>query len=81
VGHPKIKETAAIFEHLVQTHAAARDDNTVLRLSLDATATVNLGPFSPHGKTRVHRQAADPDFKPPDSLSPYGIFLPDQHET
>jgi transposase len=77
----KIEETDAIFEQLAQIHAAAREDNTVLRLSMDAKATLKLGPFSRHGKTRVDLQAADHDFKPNDTLTPYGIFLPDQDET
>ena len=53
----------------------------MLRLSLDAKAAVNLGPFSRHGKTRVHLQAADHDFEPDETLTPYGIFLPDLAET
>jgi hypothetical protein len=77
----KIEETDAIFEQLAQTHAAARVDNTVVRLSLDAKAALNIGPFSRHGKTRVHLCAADHDFKPEEILTPYGIFLPDQDET
>lgn len=66
---------------LAHIHAAARLDNTVLRLSLDAKAVLNIGPFSRHGKTRVHVCAADHDFKPDEILIPYGIFLPDQDET
>lgn len=53
----------------------------MLRLSLDAKATLNIGPFSRRGQTRVHLQAADHDFEPEDSLTPYGIFLPDLDET
>jgi hypothetical protein len=77
----KIKETDAIFEQLARLHTTARADNTVLRLSLDAKATLNLGPFSRHGKTRLQLCAADHDFKPEDTLTPYGIFLPAQNET
>jgi transposase len=51
-------------------------DDTVLRLSLDAKATLNIGPFSQRGQTRVHLQAMDHDFKAEDNLTPYGIFLP-----
>lgn len=47
-----------------------------MRLSLDAKATLNIGPFSRRGQTRVHLLAADHDFKPQDTLTPYGIFLP-----
>ncbi len=41
-----MKETDAIFEQLAEVHAQAQADDTVLRLSLDAKATLNLGPFS-----------------------------------
>ena len=54
---------------------ADRADN-VLRLSLDAKATVKIGCFSRGGKNRVQRKAADHDFKPDLTLTPYGIFLP-----
>lgn len=74
--HKKIKETDAIFEQLAELHAQAQADNTVLRLSLDAKATLNIGPFSRRGQTRVHLNAVDHDFKPENSLTPYGIFLP-----
>ncbi len=77
----KIEETDTIFEHLAQTHATARVDKTVLGLSLDAKAALSIGPFSRHGKTRVHLCAADHDFKPEEILIPYGIFLPEQAET
>ncbi len=76
-----MKETDAIFEQLARLHAHAQADPSVLRLSLDAKATVNVGPFSRHGQTRVHLQAADHDFKPEGVLTPYGLFLPDWNET
>jgi hypothetical protein len=76
VCHKKIEETDAIFEQLAEVHAQAQADDTVLRLSLDAKATLNLGPFSRRGQTRGHVMAADHDFKPDDHLTPYGIFLP-----
>ena len=74
--HKKIEETDAIFEQLADQHAQARADERILRLSLDAKATLNIGPFSRRGQTRVHLLAADHDFKPQDTLTPYGIFLP-----
>ncbi len=79
--HKKIEETDAIFEQLAQIHADTREDKTVLRLSLDAKAALALGPFSRHGKTRVHLCAADHDFQPEEVLTPYGIFLPQHDET
>jgi transposase len=48
-----------------------------LRLSLDAKATVLIGPFSRRGKSRVVVKAADHDFGSKAKLTPYGIFLPD----
>jgi len=55
-------------------------DPTTLRVSLDAKATVKVGPFSRGGKTRVDAQACDHDFKPIANLTPYGIFLPQLDE-
>ena len=72
----KIKETDAIFERLSQINPEADRGDDVLRLSLDAKATVKIGCFSRGGKHRVERKAADHDFKPTQTLTPYGIFLP-----
>ena len=72
----KIKETDAIFERLNQLNPQADQADDVLRLSLDAKATVKIGCFSRGGKSRVERKAADHDFKPDLTLTPYGIFLP-----
>ena len=72
----KIKETEAIFERLHLLNFTADQANDVLRLSLDAKATVKIGCFSRSGKSRMKRKAADHDFKPDKILTPYGIFLP-----
>jgi hypothetical protein len=72
----KIKETDAIFERLSQINPEADQADDVLRLSLDAKATVKIGCFSRGGKCRVERKAADHDFHPTLNLTPYGIFLP-----
>jgi hypothetical protein len=48
----------------------------VLRLSLDAKATVKVGPFARGGKSRVSTKASDHDFKPDATVTPVGIFLP-----
>jgi hypothetical protein len=42
----KIPETDAIFEQLEQVHGAAEEDETSLRISWDAKATLPLGLFS-----------------------------------
>lgn len=78
--HKKTLETDAIFEHLAQIHEQARQNPTVLRLSIDAKARVKIGPFSRAGQSRVIVRAADHDFKPDETLTPFGIFLPDYDE-
>ena len=62
------------FPRLLSTKADRADN--VLRLSVDAKATVKIGCFSRGGKNRVQRKAADHDCKPDRTLTPYGIFLP-----
>lgn len=61
-------------------HEQAREDKTVLRLSIDAKASVKVGPFSRRGPSRVLVNAVDHDFKAQESLTPFGIFLPDYDE-
>jgi hypothetical protein len=61
-------------------HAQAAADETVLRLSLDAKATVAIGPFSRHGQSRVEVKAVDHDFQPEETMTPFGILLPDHDE-
>jgi len=72
--------TDAIFERLAIVNQQAEDDPTVLRLSLDAKATVKVGCFSRGGKNRVDTEACDHDFKPTAKVTPYGIFLPQLDE-
>ena len=61
-------------------HAEAADDEHVLRVSIDAKATVKIGPFSRKGKSRTIVNAADHDFKPDAKVTPFGIYLPDHGE-
>lgn len=75
----KTVETDAIFEQLAQIREAALADATVLRLSMDAKATVLIGNYSRGGQNRVVVQAADHDFRPEDKVTPYCIFLPDHN--
>jgi hypothetical protein len=65
---------------LARCHAAAKADETVLRLSLDAKATVAVGLFSRGGRSRVVVKALDHDFNREQKLTPFGIFLPDRDE-
>lgn len=71
----KIPETDAIFDQLGKIHAEADEDETVLRISMDAKATVLIGLFSRNGKTRIIVRALDHDFEPDETLTPFGIFL------
>jgi hypothetical protein len=48
----------------------------VLRVSLDAKATVKVGPFARGGKSRVPTVAVDHDFQPAALVTPVGILLP-----
>ncbi len=72
----KIPETDAIFAQVKQVNEAADEDPKVLRISMDAKATVKVSPFSRSGKSRVRVLAADHDFDPVARVTPVGIFLP-----
>ena len=76
----KIPETDAIFEQLHQLRKEADEDETILRISMDAKATVLIGLLSRGGKTRVMVKAIDHDMEPDDKLTPFGIFLPQYDE-
>lgn len=52
----------------------------MLRLSIDAKATVCVGLYSRYGKARIIVKAADHDFRPEAKVTPFGIYLPDQGE-
>jgi len=78
-SRPKKKrpKTDALFAQLTQLHTEAHADSHILRLSLDAKATIGLGPFSRHGQTRVQVRALDHDFRPDQTVTPWGSFLPE----
>jgi transposase len=59
-----------------QRNEEADADEGVLRLSMDAKATIKVGPFARGGKSRVLTKAADHDFHPQASVTPVGILLP-----
>jgi transposase len=52
----------------------------VLRISIDAKATVKVGPFARGGKSRTTTKACDHDFKPATTVTPFGILLPASDE-
>ena len=59
-----------------QINATADAAADTLRISMDAKATVKIGPFARGGKSRAATKACDHDFKPDASVTPVGIFLP-----
>ena len=63
-----------------QVNEAADADKEVLRISMDAKATVKVGPFARGGKSRVLTKAADHDFEPVTMLTPVGILMPQTSE-
>jgi hypothetical protein len=61
-------------------NAAADTDPGVVRISMDAKATVKVGDFSRGGKKRIRVKAADHDFKPSARVTPVGILVPQSDE-
>lgn len=72
----KIKETDEIFRQVFKINEETDSCTCSLRLSMDAKAKVNVGPFSRGGKSRQGEKASDHDFGPEKVLTPFGIFLP-----
>jgi transposase len=64
----------------VEINHAADAAADVLRISMDAKATVKIGPFSRGGTSRLAVKAADHDFQPEATVTPVGIFLPEFDE-
>ena len=76
----KVPETDAIFERLAVVNPEADADETVLRLSVDAKATIALGLFARGGYSRLTVKALDHDFTPDKKVTPVGVFLPQFNE-
>jgi hypothetical protein len=76
----RVKQTDAIFEELKRVNPEADRADDTLRVSIDAKATVQIGPFSRRGRSRTGTEAADHDFKPEATLTPFGIFLPEHDD-
>jgi transposase len=72
----RVPQTDAIFEQLKRVNPEADRADDTLRVSIDAKAAVTIGPFSSRGRSRTKTKAADHDFKPEATLTPFGIFLP-----
>ena len=65
---------------MTEVNAAADAAPEMLRISIDAKATVKVGPFARGGKSRIPTAAADHDFHPDATLTPVGILVPDVDE-
>jgi transposase len=76
----RVPQTDAIFDQLKQVNPEADRAKDTLRISIDAKATVNVGPFSRRGRSRTGTKAADHDFKPKATLTPFGIFVPEHDD-
>lgn len=76
----RVPQTNAIFDEVKRVNTQADRCDETLRVSMDAKATVNIGPFSRRGKSRIGTKAADHDFKPETTLTPFGIFLPEHDD-
>ena len=72
----KIPETDAIFDQVHRVNREADETAGILRVSMDAKASVKLGSFSRGGRSRAEVGAADHDFGSEGSLTPFGILLP-----
>lgn len=73
----KIPETDAIFKRLAETHQKSAKDETTLRISIDAKATIKLGNLSRGGKSRIPVNTLDHDFvRAEDKVHLLGFYLP-----
>jgi Rhodopirellula transposase DDE domain len=63
VPKKKVPQTDDIFKNVNAAHQRAKEDQSILRISIDNKAKVKLGPFSRGGKTRddneLHAATAD----------------------
>ena len=77
-GSKKTPETDAIFENVWEMNALADADSETLRISIDTKATVNIGEYSRHGRSRGLEpvKALDHDMRMKEKLIPGGILEP-----
>lgn len=69
----KIAETDAIFDNLNKIKDEIKDNDEIVRLSIDAKDRVKIGDFSRGGKSRVEVKACDHDFGN-NYVTPFGIM-------
>jgi hypothetical protein len=76
----RVKQTDAIFEQFKEINPEADRAADPPRISIDAKATVNVGPYSRRGRSRTGTKVADHDFTPEATMTPFGIFLPEHDD-
>ena len=71
----KINETDAIFENINKQHEIAKENNRILRISIDVKAKVKIGNLSRKGYSRTINapKADDHDQHWTDVLTPFGL--------
>jgi len=77
----KIKETDNIFQVVHHINRITDKIDGVLRLSADAKAKIDIGPFSRKGKSRQGEKGVDHDFAPEHILKLFGFFLPQSNQS
>lgn len=72
----KIKEVDEIFENVWKANEESDKNHQSLRISIDAKARLNIGPFSIGGKSRDKeaKKAEDHDLNPNAKLVSYGVL-------
>ena len=80
VNPKKVPQTDAIFTQIAVVNQTADASATVLRISIDAKATVKVGPFARGGKSRLPTVASDHDFHSSATVTPVGILVPTLNE-
>ncbi len=77
----KLPETDSVFETVFAVNKRADNDPETIRISIDCKAAVKIGPFSRGGKNRIEQKASDHDFEAEETITPFGIFLPELCES
>ncbi len=74
----KIPETDAIFDNVRKVNGSADENTDTLRISIDTEATVNIGEYPRHGRSRCPEsvRAWDHDMRMKKKLIPGGITEP-----
>jgi transposase len=61
-------------------HKESKEDESILRISMDAKDKVRMGEFSRGGSSRIITKGLDHDFYD-ETITPFGLFLPEFNKT